>query len=515
MDQANESPSIPLFQRAKRTLVVVLALISAATTHAQTTAFTYQGELNANGSLADGSFDLRFGLFAQLSGGAQIGGDQTASAVPVDDGIFTVQLDFGSSAFPGANRFLEVSVRPAGSGTFTTLAPRQQISSTPYSLRTLSAATADALSNACVNCVKDTQIENVSGSKIMGAIPPSSVPSGSGDYIQNTSTTQANANFNVAGNGTVGGTVSAAAVTVGGATTSTGVTLAVNGLARITPGGSGGLLQLGTPNGESGLSFIGATNRADVRFNDSTLKLVAGPTGGPPGATSGVSVNSVGSVGVGIDGPLTGKLHVVSDGFPAIYAESNNRAVWGRSTGGSRGGYFDSVSGEGVHGESVSGTGVAGVSQGPDGYGVAGINGTGGTGVLGHSSGGFNTGFAMVSDGHAKQTRDKGGWVKAMAVIDEDGAILQCYNSQEPVFRTTGGCGITVTTSPYYVVNFGFNVADRFVSITPIQINILEHPVGYLVPDDSPNAWGVQFHEVTSTAAGSFTLPARFMILVF
>ncbi|MFN8643086.1 MAG: hypothetical protein U0802_16060, partial [Candidatus Binatia bacterium] len=227
-------------------------LLACSTASAQTTAFTYQGELNADGTLADGSFDLRFGLFPVLAGGAQIGDDQTVSAVPVSNGVFTVKLDFGSSAFPGADRFLEVSVRPAGTGSFTMLAPRQQISSTPYALRTLSAATADALSSACVGCVKDAQIEQVSGSKVSGAIPAASVPSGSGNYIQNSSTPQANASFNVAGNGTVGGTISTAAVAIGSATTPTGVSLAVTGLTRFSPGGSGGFLQFGTPGGESG-----------------------------------------------------------------------------------------------------------------------------------------------------------------------------------------------------------------------------------------------------------------------
>jgi hypothetical protein len=52
-----------------------------------------------------------------------------------------------ATPLPAANRFVEIGVRPAGGGTFTTLAPRQQVSSSPYAIRTLSAATADALSN--------------------------------------------------------------------------------------------------------------------------------------------------------------------------------------------------------------------------------------------------------------------------------------------------------------------------------------------------------------------------------
>jgi hypothetical protein len=63
--------------------------------------------------------------------------------VSVVSGGFNVSLEFGAGAFTGANRFLEIAVRPAGGGAFTTLAPRQPILSTPYSIKSLSAATAD------------------------------------------------------------------------------------------------------------------------------------------------------------------------------------------------------------------------------------------------------------------------------------------------------------------------------------------------------------------------------------
>ena len=51
------------------------------------------------------------------------------------DGLFTVALDFGSGAFTGAARWLEIAVRcPAGSGTYTTLSPRQALTSSPYAV---------------------------------------------------------------------------------------------------------------------------------------------------------------------------------------------------------------------------------------------------------------------------------------------------------------------------------------------------------------------------------------------
>jgi hypothetical protein len=183
-------------------------LLVAGAAFGQGTAFTYQGKLTDGGTPANGNYDLQFALWDSASGGTQIGSTQTVASVSVAGGIFTVTLDFGTSAFPGANRFLEIGVRLAGGGAFTTLAPRQQISSTPYAIRTLNAGAADALSSACVACVQDAQINQVSGSKVNGPIPVASVPAGSANYIQNTTTQQSSANFNIDGNGAAGGTLS-------------------------------------------------------------------------------------------------------------------------------------------------------------------------------------------------------------------------------------------------------------------------------------------------------------------
>src|SRR5262249_48306450 len=124
----------------------VISLLFAASVPAQTTAFTYQGRLTDGGTPANGNYDLQFTLRDAPSGGAQQPQPApvtvTRSNVSVSGGIFTVQLDFTVNAFPGADRFLEIGVRPAGGGAFTILSPRQQTSSTPYAIRTLSAASA-------------------------------------------------------------------------------------------------------------------------------------------------------------------------------------------------------------------------------------------------------------------------------------------------------------------------------------------------------------------------------------
>src|SRR3954463_12939719 len=114
-------------QSISMTLVLVGCLFTTAA--AQTTGFTYQGRLADSGTAVNGNYDLQFALWNSLSGGAQVGSTQTINTVAVSNGVFTVNLDFGAGAFPGANRFLEIGVRPAGVGSFITLTPRQPITS--------------------------------------------------------------------------------------------------------------------------------------------------------------------------------------------------------------------------------------------------------------------------------------------------------------------------------------------------------------------------------------------------
>lgn len=175
---------------------------------AQTTTFTYQGKLTDGTNVANGNYDFEFKLFVTPTGGVPVGATVALNNVPVAAGIFTVQLNFGANAFPGADRFLEIAVKPAGSGTFTILSPRQSVLATPYAIKSLGAAAADGLSVACVNCVTSGQIASVNGSAVTGAIPVASVPAGSANYLQNTTTQQTTSNFNISGNGTAGGTLS-------------------------------------------------------------------------------------------------------------------------------------------------------------------------------------------------------------------------------------------------------------------------------------------------------------------
>ncbi|MEP7076691.1 MAG: hypothetical protein ABI878_12870 [Acidobacteriota bacterium] len=139
---------------------------------------------------------MQFKLFDSLSGGAQIGGTITDLPVVVAQGIFASKLDFGSNALSGANRWLEIAVRHNSGEGYVTLSPREQIGSSPYSVRTLSAATADvALDSQRLGGVNAAQYVQTTDARLSDARNP--LP-GSASYIQNTASPQT-ASLNLSG----------------------------------------------------------------------------------------------------------------------------------------------------------------------------------------------------------------------------------------------------------------------------------------------------------------------------
>src|SRR5208282_211313 len=87
-------------------LFVALALLALTTLNsqlstvfAQGTAFTYQGQLTDGTNAATGSYDLTFALFSDSNGVSQVGGTVTNTGTAVNNGLFTVMLDFGSGIF--------------------------------------------------------------------------------------------------------------------------------------------------------------------------------------------------------------------------------------------------------------------------------------------------------------------------------------------------------------------------------------------------------------------------------
>ncbi len=248
--------------------------------------------------------------------GTQQGVTITNPTVQVATGAFSVPLDFGPDVFDGSARYIEIGVRPAGSGNpYTTLSPRQPISSSPYAIRSLAATAADGLSVACVNCVTSSQLQGVEGTQISGEIPVASIPAGSTNYVQNTSKEQADSNFNISGNGVVGGDL-----TVLGTLNATFVGSFINNGLKQQPDSNFNI---------SGNGVAGGTLSANV-FDSATLYNIAG--------------NPVMSLGTGVDnlfvGPFAGQADPtggansffgVSAGFNTTTGAANS--FFGRSAG--------------------------------------------------------------------------------------------------------------------------------------------------------------------------------------
>lgn len=162
----------------------------------QQSQFTYQGFLKNGASPANGVFDFRFRILDENS--SPIGAEYLINDLEVNNGVFTVWLDFGYNVFSGPNRFLEISVRHgASTDPYVTVYPYFVFASTPYSIKSRSASLLNGFT--------------------------------SDGFIQNTNIPQQSANFNVAGNGTVGGNF-----LIGGIVTGSGARLTINTTANQT-----------------------------------------------------------------------------------------------------------------------------------------------------------------------------------------------------------------------------------------------------------------------------------------
>ena len=129
-------------------ITVVAATAISTMTYGQSfgTAFTYQGELMLNGQPVTQACDVQFSLWSRQSdmdpnfqiGPTLIFDGQGGNPDPVTpaNGRFSVELDFGSGAFTGRARWLQIDLccpSPC-SGSYSTLTPRQKINPTPHAL---------------------------------------------------------------------------------------------------------------------------------------------------------------------------------------------------------------------------------------------------------------------------------------------------------------------------------------------------------------------------------------------
>ncbi len=114
---------------ARLSICFALALLTTVAAAQTDTTFTFQGELTQHGTPANGAFNITLTLWDAASGGTQIGTADVNVGVPVVDGKFTVDVDFGATPFEDS-RWLNIVLNGIA------LTPRTPITRAPYAIQT-------------------------------------------------------------------------------------------------------------------------------------------------------------------------------------------------------------------------------------------------------------------------------------------------------------------------------------------------------------------------------------------
>ncbi|MEQ9208182.1 MAG: hypothetical protein RLN78_12500 [Phycisphaerales bacterium] len=103
--------------------------------------FTYQGVLEDGGVPANGMYDIKIQFY--LADGTPLLTTTTFLDFEIVDGLMSFPIDYTNLFTFGDRRFLEISVRPAGTTEFSVLSPRQEITASPYSVYAIKAGEAE------------------------------------------------------------------------------------------------------------------------------------------------------------------------------------------------------------------------------------------------------------------------------------------------------------------------------------------------------------------------------------
>jgi hypothetical protein len=286
-------------------------------------AFTYQGELRVGGNPASAGYDMQFRLYDAASGGSVVGAPVAVNAVAVVGGLFSVPLDFGPAQFAGDAQWLEIAIRPAGSGTFETLAPRTAVTAAPYAwgaaVALANAVTTTSIVDGSIAAadVNSAQVQRRVGGSCSGSQGIQSI---------NTDGSVVCGSFAGGGGGTITG-VTAGTGLVGGGTSGV-VTLG------IAPGGVGAT-QINPAQVQARVTGSCATGQyVRVIAQDGSVTCGTDAGGGGGGTITGVTAGA-GLTGGGTSGNVTlalannsvASVQVVDFSLSALDVDSNSVQV--------------------------------------------------------------------------------------------------------------------------------------------------------------------------------------------
>jgi hypothetical protein len=265
-----------------------------------TTAFTYQGQLSNSGTNVNGTNVLVFSLYSAASGGTAIATPIT-NGVFVSDGLFTVNLNFGASAFTGNACWLDIAI--SNGMTNIELSPRMQVLPTPYATYAASAASAATATTATTASFANSASNFIGGGVVAGSF------NGNGGGLTNVGVSLQMQVFpnpgqstfivptNVSsviveawGGGGCGGSGNSSSDTAGGGGGAGGY---AKGVVSVTPGASYTVIvgPGGLAGGSGGTSSFGSTliiaTGGQAGGSGGTVELTPGGTGGS-GSGSGI-----------------------------------------------------------------------------------------------------------------------------------------------------------------------------------------------------------------------------------
>jgi hypothetical protein len=439
---------------------IVLLAIASATSYAtaQTTRFTYQGKLTDSGA-PQAAYQMQFKLFDAAAAGSQIGSTVENASVSVTDGIFSVNLDFGANVFSGADRYLEIGVRRNAGESYVTLSNRQQIASTPYSIRTLSAQQADVALDA----------QKLGGVAANQYVTTTAVGNA---FVRNDTALQT-ANFNISGNGTIGTQLGIGRAASGGIRTDS------QGTIRSIDSISTSILAETTGGTNAWARFYAITPSqrwawgSSQNFNGNQFYLVDDTFGASrmtiqPGG--GAIAFPFGNVAIGSPSPPASRLFVnggpvwTNNGWGASLELASASAIGWRPNGSNQS-FGIGQTGGGLYFFRTPAS--PGNPSGALTYDML-INDQGNVGV-----GTVTPNAKLTVVGNVTQDAGSFGVPKAMVFVLANGTMGRCYNgflgqSATPNGSATTGCGIAISGSAgLYKVNFGVPVGSRFFVATP------------------------------------------------